>query len=79
MRVRKQPVGIATACESPSVDPIEARWAAEAVGSLSRQLGSDSIVAMVLEQAQRELNSLAASTAPADDAVFGPVRVRVAA
>ena len=79
MRVRKQPVALATASESPAIDPIEARWAAEAVGSLSRQLGSDSIVAMVLEQAQRELNSLAASSAPATDGVFGPVRVRVAA
>ncbi len=79
MRVRTQPVTRATASESPAVDPIEARWAAEAVGSLSRQLGADSIVAMVLEQAQRELNSLAASSAPAADGVFGPVRIRVAA
>jgi hypothetical protein len=79
MRVRKQPVGSVAVCESPSVDPIEARWAAEAVGSLSRQLGTDSLVAMVLEQAQRELNSLAVSSAPAADDVFGPVRVRVAA
>ncbi len=79
MRVRKQPVGVALMCDTPSVDPIEARWAAEAVGSLTRQLGNDSIVAMVLEQAQRELNSLAASSAPRADTVFGPVRVRVAA
>lgn len=76
MRVRKQPVAVMS--DVPVIDPVEARWAAEAVGSLSRQLGADSIVAMVLEQAQRELNSLAASTAP-HDGVVGPVRVRVAA
>jgi hypothetical protein len=76
MRVRKQPVAVAS--DVPVIDPVEARWAAEAVGSLSRQLGADSIVAMVLEQAERELNSLAASTAP-DHGVVGPVRVRVAA
>lgn len=63
--------------DSPAIDPIEARWAAEAVGSLSRQLAADSIVAMVLQQAQRELNSLASSTGEGE--VFGPVRVRVAA
>jgi hypothetical protein len=76
MRVLKKPA--APVSDSPAVDPVEARWAAEAVGSLSRQLGADSIVAMVLEQAQRELNSLAVSTAPADG-VVGPVRIRVAA
>jgi hypothetical protein len=79
MHVRKPRLAVAPATESPAIDPIEARWAAEAVGSLSRQLGADSIVAMVLEQAQRELNSLAASSAPTTDGVFGPVRVRVAA
>jgi hypothetical protein len=79
MTARKPRLAVATACDSPAVDPVEARWAAEAVGSLSRQLGADSLVAMVLEQAQRELTSLAASTAPADDGVIGPVRVRVAA
>lgn len=79
MRVRKQPVAVGLVCDTPSVDPIEARWAAEAVGSLTRQLGTDSLVAMVLEQAQRELSSLAASSAPNADNVFGPVRVRVAA
>ena len=77
MRTRKHSVTV-PASDVPVIDPIEARWAAEAVGSLSRQLAADSIVAMVLEQAQRELNSLAASTAP-NDGVFGPVRVRVAA
>jgi hypothetical protein len=79
MQVRKPRLAVAPVSESPAIDPIEARWAAEAVGSLSRQLGNDSIVAMVLEQAQRELNSLAASSAPTTDGVFGPVRVRVAA
>jgi hypothetical protein len=79
MHTRKPRLAVAPVSESPSVDPVEARWAAEAVGSLSRQLGTDSIVAMVLEQAQRELSSLAASSAPNADDVFGPVRVRVAA
>lgn len=78
MRVRKLSAAPVLVSDNPSVDPIEARWAAEAVGSLSRQLGADSLVAMVLEQAQRELNSLAASTAP-NDGVVGPVRIRVAA
>jgi hypothetical protein len=76
MRVRTP--SLAVASDSPAVDPVEARWAAEAVGSLSRQLAADSMVAMVLEQAQRELNSLAASTAP-EGGVIGPVRIRVAA
>ncbi len=62
---------------APAIDPIEARWAAEAIGSLSRQLAADSIVAMVLQQAERELHSLAASTEPAE--VIGPVRIRAAA
>jgi hypothetical protein len=77
MRIHK-PSPVLTS-ESPAIDPIEARWAAEAVGSLSRQLGADSIVAMVLQQAQRELNSLAVSSSDTADEVFGPVRVRVAA
>ena len=75
MRVLTQPV---PSNETPAIDPIEARWAAEAVGSLSRQLASDSLVALVLEQAQRELNSLALSS-PAAEEVLGPVKVRVAA
>lgn len=79
MRVRQHPVVATTTIETPAIDPIEARWAAEAVGSLSRQLAADSIVAMVLEQAQRELNSLATSSPAPADGVFGPVRVRVAA
>jgi hypothetical protein len=78
MTARKPRLATTTVYDTPAVDPVEARWAAEAVGSLSRQLAADSIVAMVLEQAERELNSLAASTTTADD-VIGPVRVRVAA
>ena len=35
------------------------------------------MVAMVLQQAQRELNSLTAASEPAE--VFGPVRLRVVA
>jgi hypothetical protein len=75
MRIHKP--SAAPVLDAPGIDPIEARWAAEAVGSLSRQLAADSLVAMVLEQAQRELNSLAASTDAGE--VIGPVRVRVAA
>ena len=63
--------------DGPAIDPLEARWAAEAVGSLARQLSADSLVAMVLHQAQRELTSLAASSEPTE--VFGPVRLRVVA
>ena len=76
MRVRQ--LQVVPAADTPGIDPIEARWAAEAVGSLSRQLAADSLVAMVLQQAQRELDSLAASTDPTAG-VVGPVRVRVAA
>ncbi len=79
MRVRKPSVSAVCTPDNPAVDPIEARWAAEAVGSLSRQLAADSIVAMVLEQAQRELTSLASSTTTPGDGVYGPVRVRVTA
>ncbi|MCU0706106.1 MAG: hypothetical protein MUF18_19255 [Fimbriiglobus sp.] len=78
MRIRTQST-VVTLSEAPTIDPIEARWAAEAVGSLSRQLSADSIVGMVLAQAQRELSSLATSSAPSDADILGPVRVRVAA
>ncbi len=66
-----------TSTDTTAIDPIEARWAAEAVGSLARHLSADSLVAMVLQQAQRELTSLATSSEPAQ--VFGPVRLRVVA
>jgi hypothetical protein len=63
----------------PVIDAVEARWAAEAVASLSRQLGADSIVALCLDQTRHELMSLAASAqAPMLGEVVGPVRVRVA-
>jgi hypothetical protein len=84
MRTRQQlrvhtptPVAVATTSDTTAIDPVEARWAAEAVGSLARHLSADSLVAMVLQQAQRELNSLAVSSEPAQ--VFGPVRLRVVA
>ena len=81
MRVRTQPsLAVATPSDSPAIDPGRGAVGGRGRGQpLTRQLGSDSIVAMVLEQAQRELNSLAASSAPATDGVFGPVRLRVAA
>jgi hypothetical protein len=77
MRVRPIP---SQSSVPPVINEIEARWAAEAVASLARQLDSDSVVALVLKQAHQELTSLLASTAlPAPRDVIGPVRVRVAA
>ena len=65
----------------PTVDAVEARWAADAVANLSRQLDSDSVVSMVLRRAQQELLSLADSgheSASGRSHVIGPVRLRVA-
>ena len=64
--------------EAPVIDAREARWASEAVANLARQLPSDSIVALVLEQAQQELGSLAASSVNGSR-VVGPFRIRAAA
>ncbi len=76
MRVVTTP-SVSSATDRPSIDAVEARWAAEAVGSLSRQLDADSIVGFVLQRAYRELRSLADSVeSPAE--VVGPVRVRAA-
>jgi hypothetical protein len=76
MRVVTTP-SVSSATDRTSIDAVEARWAAEAVGSLARQLDADSIVGFVLQRAYRELRSLADSVdAPAE--VVGPVRVRAA-
>lgn len=74
MRVLQLPL---PAADAPSIDPIEARWAAEAVASLIRQLDAGSPVALCLDQARRELMSLAAS-GEAAGVVVGPLRVRAA-
>jgi len=76
MRVSQQ----SFASDLPVIDAVEARWAAEAVASLARQLGSDSVIALCLDQTRHELMSLAASakTTPKGE-VIGPMRVRVAA
>ncbi len=48
-----------TALSTPSINSGDARWAAEALASLARQLESDSVIAVVLQRTQRELQSLA--------------------
>lgn len=63
----------------PTIDGVEARWAAEAVASLLRQLPSDSVVGIVLRNTYRELNCLSRSADRGESEVVGPVRVRVAA
>lgn len=75
MRVLNPPA--ASAVDAPLIDAVEARWAAEAVASLARQLDADSVVGLVLQRAGRELRSLAASAAGPTE-VVGPVRVRAA-
>ena len=40
------------------IDPVEARWAADAIASLARQLDPESIVGVILKRSQRELASL---------------------
>jgi hypothetical protein len=76
MRVASPPPSVV---EAPVIDPVEVRWAAEAVASLTRQLDPDSVVAVVLTQAYHELTSLVASAAGDRPRVIGPVRVRAAA
>ena len=70
-----------SAFQSPSIDTTDARWAAEALASLARQLDPDSVIGIVLQRTQRELQSLAAHAAcirTADGTeVLGPVRIRM--
>ena len=70
-----------TVLHTPRINAGDARWAAEALASLVRQLESDSVIAVVLQRTQRELQSLAAgpvSTRTADGSeVNGPVRIRM--
>ena len=67
--------------QSPSIDTTDARWAAEALASLARQLDPDSVIGIVLQRTQRELQSLAAHaecirTADGTE-VLGPIRIRM--
>ena len=48
-----------TVLHTPKINAGDARWAAEALASLARQLESDSVIAVVLQRTQRELQSLA--------------------
>ena len=49
------------------IDPVEARWAADAIASLARQLDPESIVGVILKRSQRELASLVNSKSPQSD------------
>jgi hypothetical protein len=50
-----------------AIDPVEARWAADAIASLARQLDPDSIVGVILKRSQRELASLVNNKNDASD------------
>jgi len=58
--------------ETPTIDPTEARWAANELAALIARLGPDSPIGLVLRQARREVASLAQAEAPV---VVGPFRV----
>jgi hypothetical protein len=58
--------------ETPTIDPTEARWAANELAALIARLGPDSPISLVLRQARREVASLAQSAPPV---VVGPFRV----
>jgi hypothetical protein len=62
---------------SPTIDATEARWAADELAALLARVGPDSVAALVLRQAERELRSLVPEARPGE--VVGPVRIRVAA
>ena len=76
MRVASPNVG---SVATPAIDGVEARWAAEAIASLVRQLPADSVVGLVLKNTHRELTCLSRSAELNDAEVIGPVRVRRAA
>ena len=78
MRVASPFVG-SSAPATPAIDGVEARWAADAVASLVRQLPPDSVVGMVLRNTHRELTCLTRSAELSDAEVIGPLRIRVAA
>jgi hypothetical protein len=62
---------------SPTIDATEARWAADELAGLLARVGPDSVAALVLRQAERELRSILPDPKPGE--VVGPIRVRVAA
>lgn len=64
---------------APTIDVGEARWAADQLLALIEQVGEESITGSVLQQAQRELNSLVRSADPQGTTVLGPIRLRQAA
>ena len=59
-----------------SINPVEARWAADAIASLARQLDPESIVGVILKRSQRELASLVNSK---NEEVDAKPRMRFAA
>lgn len=71
-------VGSVEPTPAPAIDGVEARWAADAVASLLRQLPADSVVGMVLHNTHRELTCLSRSAGDGAG-VFGPFRIRAAA
>jgi len=61
-----------------TIDSNEVRWAVDELEGLIAQVGTDSVAALVLRQAQQELQSLVRSVGASNDAtkVVGPLRVR---
>ena len=66
---------------TPSISTADARWAAEALASLTRQLEPDSVIGLVLQRTRRELQSLATSAECARTGIdkAEPIRTRMAA
>jgi hypothetical protein len=62
--------------DSPNLNVVELRWAAEEVAALLQHVEPSSAVAAVLQQTVRELASLKQS---AEAMVLGPIRLRRAA
>jgi len=73
------PFAGSTVPTTPAIDGVEARWAADAVASLVRQLPPDSVVGMALRNTHRELTCLSRSAEYGTPEVIGPVRIRAAA
>jgi len=78
MRLHLHPSNSSAVSTPDAIDPVEARWAADAIASLTRQLDPDSIVGVILKRSQRELASLVNTRGSMGDAT-SPVRVRTAA
>jgi hypothetical protein len=78
MRLATYQSNSSTLSSPDTIDPVEARWAADAIASLARQLDPESIVGVILKRSQRELASLVNNRGSMGE-VVGPVRVRAAA